>query len=103
MARELGLTGREALYARLTAEELREWEALYACAPWGEARADLRQGIICSVLDACHRTRGNPRPPADYMPQFERQVKQKSTAELQAEFAVVKAAWDQARKRKHGQ
>jgi len=68
LARTLGCVSRAELYDRLTAEELQEWEALYQIDPWGPERADLRIGILCALLDACHRTKGQPDRPIDYMP-----------------------------------
>lgn len=68
LARTLGLVSRRELYEELTAEELQEWEALYQIDPWGPERADLSIGILCSLLDACNRTKGQPDRPIDYMP-----------------------------------
>jgi|WetSurMetagenome_2_1015567.scaffolds.fasta_scaffold26577_5 hypothetical protein len=68
LARTLGYPSRRALYADMTALELAEWEALYSIDPWGEERGDLRNGILCSLTDACHRTKGQPDAPIDYMP-----------------------------------
>jgi len=56
------------MYEDLDADELLEWEAMYGIDPWGEERADLRNGILCSLTDACHRTRGQPDAPMAYMP-----------------------------------
>lgn len=68
LARTLGFRSRAAMYDALTAEELTDWEAGYAIDPWGEERADLRNGILCSLTDACHRDKGSPSPPVEYMP-----------------------------------
>ena len=68
LARTLGFVSRRELYEELTAEELQEWEAYYGLDPWGPERADLSIGILCSLLDACNRTRGQPDRPIDYMP-----------------------------------
>jgi len=68
LALQLGFTGREKLYAAMTTEELQEAEALYQIDPWGPERVDLSIGILCSLLDACHRTKGQPDRPIDYMP-----------------------------------
>ena len=56
------------MYEDLTAEELLDWEIGYAIDPWGEERADLRIGLLCSLTDACHRTKGHADPPLSYMP-----------------------------------
>ncbi len=68
MARSCGLASRRELYDRLTAAELLEWEALYAMDPWGPLRADVAMGTLCSLTDACHRSRGQPASPEEYMP-----------------------------------
>ena len=68
LARTLGFVSRRKLYEELTPEELQEWEADYQINPWGPERADLSIGILCSLLDSCHRTKGQPDRPIDYMP-----------------------------------
>lgn len=45
----LGCTVQE-MGQRMTAEELGEWEALYAAEPWGPARDNLHAGIIASAV-----------------------------------------------------
>lgn len=55
------------MYEALTAEELLEWEALYAIDPWGEERYETLHGVLCNLMDACHR-KGTPEPPLHYMP-----------------------------------
>lgn len=56
------------MYEDMTAQDLVEWESLYAVSPWGEDRAEMLHGLLCSVIDACHRTKGTPEPPIAYMP-----------------------------------
>jgi hypothetical protein len=52
----------------LTAEELIEHEKAYEVDPWGEERAEMLHGHLCSLLDSCHRQKGNVESPAYYMP-----------------------------------
>jgi uncharacterized protein DUF4035 len=52
----------------MPATELAEWALLYRDSPFGEFRADLRSGIVASVVA---RTQGNTNAkPSDFMPYF---------------------------------
>jgi hypothetical protein len=53
--------------AEMPAPMLDEWRAFYMVHPWGERRADLRSGIIASMLSSKKRA-----TPADFMPDFDR-------------------------------
>ncbi|WP_236674309.1 DUF4035 domain-containing protein [Paraburkholderia hospita] len=57
------------LLANLDSAELTEWMAFNSIEPFGEARADLRAGIIASTV-ANHGSVAmkKPVPPIDYMP-----------------------------------
>ncbi len=46
------------LLARVSSKELAEWRAYYRVEPWGEWRADLRNGITASVIANVNRGRG---------------------------------------------
>lgn len=58
--------------------EFREWCEYYEIEPWGESRADLRAGLICSaVVNYAGKVRHENLPPAiplDFMPYAERPV-----------------------------
>jgi hypothetical protein len=58
------------MYADLTAEELMEHEISAEVDPWGDERAEVLHGILCNLIDACHRSQehGVPEPPIYYMP-----------------------------------
>jgi len=75
------------MYRAMTARDLQEWEIDYAIGPWDEERADLRNGILCSLLDACHRAKGQPRAPIEYMPYTTRPARQNDTATMKANLA----------------
>lgn len=77
------------MYAALTAEELLEWETLYAIDPWGEYRADLRNGLLCSLTDACHRAKGKPAPPLEYMPIVERLTEKPQQSQEQMKAIIM--------------
>lgn len=95
LARELGYSGREALYEALTAKELLEWEILYGIDPWGEYRADLRNGLLCSLTDACHRSKGSPGKPLEYMPIVQQLTErpQQTEESMKATIETAFAAW----------
>ena len=55
----------------MDSHELSEWMAHYTIEPFGEERADLRMGIICSATIAPHIEQGKQAPkPEDFIPDF---------------------------------
>lgn len=65
--------------------------------PWGEERADLRNGIACSLMANAWRVKGSRRySPQDFIPKFEREIKPQ-TVEEQLDIARAWAAWGQKR------
>jgi hypothetical protein len=75
----------EELRRRMTYRELRLWIEAYGVEPWGEDRADLRAGIIASTTANCHRSKGKPFRPSDFIPTFTPQRDRPQTeAEMQA-------------------
>jgi len=77
---------REELLARTDSAELSEWMAYYQINPFGEWRADLRNGITAAVMANAHRGRGARAFKAkDFIPQFDRPEK-KTPAQLGAIF-----------------
>ena len=66
----------EELRAVLTYREFAEWCLYYQIEPWGEARADLRAGIISSTVanyaGKCRTEGAEPSVPSDYMPYLEK-------------------------------
>ena len=75
------------MYRVMTAADLVEWEASFLIDPWDEGRADLRNGILCSLTDACHRAKGQPQPPIHYMPYAERPKPKDNGPEMKKQFA----------------
>ena len=60
---------------RMTWGELLEWREFYALEPWGDERADLRSGIVASILANTNRDpkkRPQPFEPTDFMPFYEK-------------------------------
>ncbi len=68
----------------MSAPLLQWWLAYYRMDPWGQERADLRMGIICSQLDACHRAKGAVKPPIKFMPYAQQDVTQQPHDEMKA-------------------
>ena len=65
----LGCLHPDDLLRSLTAKQFAEWRAFYGLDPFGDQRADLRAGIISSVIS--NRMRGkneNPMEPMQFMP-----------------------------------
>lgn len=84
------------MYEALTAEELLEWEAAYAVDPWGPEREELLHGVLCSLVDACHRAKGQPQPPLHYMPYAEAlrgKKPQQSEEQMKEQWKIAVAAW----------
>lgn len=65
----MGRTVRE-LLNDLDADEFHEWMAFYAIDPWDEQRADLRAGVIASVIANVNSKRAKFKP-SDFMPRYE--------------------------------
>lgn len=58
------------MLANLTWEQFQGWQAYYALEPWGEERADLRNGLLCALTANINRDpkKGKAFGPADFMP-----------------------------------
>lgn len=55
----------------MTSLDVAEWKAYFSVEPFGESRADLRMGILASLIANVNRDRKKkPEPfvPADFMP-----------------------------------
>ena len=95
LARELGYPSRRAMYADMTAADLREWEKMYEVAPWGVEHDELLHGIMCGLIDACHRAKGQPEPPIHYMPNAKslEGEPQQSEEQMREIMETVTASW----------
>jgi len=72
--------------------ELAEWMAYEELEPFGEARADMRAGIIAATFANVHRRKGaRPFKPIDFMPKFDRQPEQTPEQQLRIVEALNKA------------
>lgn len=64
----------EQLLQEISSKELTEWRAYAALEPFGEARADLRAGIVARTVAEVHRDpkrRKRPFEVKEFMPRFE--------------------------------
>jgi Protein of unknown function (DUF4035) len=76
----------------MSAREFVEWSAYEALEPFGEWRADLRMGILASVMASPYRKReAPPLRPADFMPfrDAEEEKKPDSPADLSARIRAA--------------
>ncbi len=56
------------LNARISSEELTEWQAYYEVEPFGQVRGDLQAGIVASTIVNLFREKGNKAvQPHDYI------------------------------------
>jgi hypothetical protein len=56
----------------MSSRQLTEWIAYAKLEPFGEERADLRAGIVASVIANANRDpKRKPYKPEDFMPRFE--------------------------------
>jgi hypothetical protein len=61
------------LEERMTSKEFSEWMAYFAIEPFGEDRADLRMGILASVMaNLWGKRKGRAWRPQDFIPRFDR-------------------------------
>jgi len=85
----------------LTAREFRDWRLYYQVRLQEpeEEREELRHGILCNLIDACHRAQGSPLPPRSYMPFAAGPVVEQSTQQQRAIFAQAQAGFARAAKK----
>jgi hypothetical protein len=55
---------------RMSAAELQRWWAFYQLEPWGEARGDMRMGILASALVNVWISKGQKTTPSDFIPDW---------------------------------
>ena len=71
---------------RCNSRQYSEWRAYYEVEPWGEERADLRSAIIACTIANVNRAKGKAFKPSDFMPEFNKPIKERQT---QAEMIAV--------------
>jgi hypothetical protein len=61
------------MLGEMTSAQFAEWAAYYQLEPWGEERADVRHGILTSVLANCHRGKSAAAfKPKDFIVDYEK-------------------------------
>jgi len=95
LARDLGYPSRARMYADLTAEELVEHEEAFGIDPWGPGREEALHGILCNLVEACHRAKGRPEPALYYMPFAKALMKPKAMKDedMKAMWMSVAQTW----------
>ncbi len=72
------------MLAKHSSHELTEWMAYLSLEPVGEERADLRSGIVASVVANANRKKGTrPFKAEDFMPKFDKVVHEQTEEEMQ--------------------
>ena len=88
LARDLGQPSIRGMLRSMTQDDLRLWQAFYMVDPGGEKRADLRIGILCSlVAAACGDKQAHP---AKFMPYLRGEPKRQS---VQEQKSVMVGLW----------
>ena len=88
------------LLTEISESLFQEWWTDYLLRPWGADANDLHFGVLASLTEACHRTKGKVSPPARYMPYADPPKRRRqSTADMKAEFAKAKKGWPKRRKK----
>ena len=60
------------MLAAMSSQQLAAWQAFYDLDPWGEQRADLRNGIVAHVTANAFRSKTSRTfTPSDFMPKFD--------------------------------
>jgi hypothetical protein len=75
----------------MTSSEVADWMAYERLEPWGEERADLRTGILASLV--ANVTRGKDQKaygPVDFMPDFEPKEESEGKGQLEQHDLVSK-------------
>jgi hypothetical protein len=96
------------LLQRMSSRELTEWMCYFALEPWGEERADLRTGILSSLLANIHRDekkRHDPFTPEDFMPYHEAvtpKPTKRNSPRTEATYLRLIMELSLARQRKYG-
>jgi len=73
------------MLADMTSAHFAEWMGYARLEPFGEDRADLRMGIVASVIANSNRGKGQKAfKPSDFIPSFEPETEDEAAARLMA-------------------
>jgi hypothetical protein len=96
----LGRVDVDGMLGELSVPQFLEWQLYSAVHPFGEERADLRAGIIASVIANANRgKRTQAYKPADFMPKFGRTPRKQTGEDI---VALMKTAVRQTEGRRRG-
>lgn len=71
------------LQQRMSSREFSQWMAFSRLEPFGDERADLRNGIIAATIANTNLKKGQkPYTPLDFIPRFSNKPKQSSADQL---------------------
>lgn len=74
----------------MDSREFAEWLAFNKIEPFGDARADLRSGIVASIVANCNRAKGAKAfKPTDFMPDFDAKPKEQSMEQMQSLLKIA--------------
>jgi len=82
------------LMERMSAREFDDWRLYAVLEPFGEERADLRMGILASVIANANsdpKKRTKPFDPKDFMPDFAAEPEKPMTPKQLATIALFEA------------
>ena len=91
LALAAGEVNPDAMLVQLPWRIWREWQVFAALEPFGEERADLRAGIVASVIANClARGRGKPAfKPRDFMPRFKEPTQRETKTSIHYQQALM--------------
>lgn len=82
LALALGMTISE-MNLRMSAGELNQWRAFERLAPFGDIRADLRNGVLCTIVS---NALGGRSRPGDYILEFDPNEKQMTSEDIMGQL-----------------
>ncbi len=85
---------------RISSRELAEWWEYYQLEPFGEERADLRNGIVAATIANVNRGKGKrAKKPQDFMPKFEKKQEEQTWQQQLHIVEMLNAAYGGVDKR----
>ncbi len=88
------------MLSRMSAAELDEWMLYARIEPFGEERADLRMGILASLIANVNRAKGaDAFTPSDFIPVFDAEPEPELTEEGAAMIEAFKAHAERVREK----
>ena len=74
---------RSEMLERMPASEFNEWMILEKIEPFGDRRADVLAGMICSIIANVNRgPKARPMPVDKFIPKWEEQPRQQTSSDM---------------------